>query len=170
MLRALGDSSPLSSPRALHIRARAAGFHCSCHSLSLSAGFLCVSLFMQIWPCVQSRLPRRPPPLLSPQPLLVQASASYIMKAFGQLVTSQKVIIPTLFQSPFMHSWHNHRQLVHRAKEVLDSLIAFVKSLIFTIDFPPNVGLYCLSHSSHQPPWAQHIALMQCWQYLNTST
>ena len=51
---ARGDSSPRPSPRALHIRARAAGFHCSCHSLcrlplslyrsSHSAGFLCLSL------------------------------------------------------------------------------------------------------------------------------
>ena len=43
---ARGDSSPYPSPRALYIRARAAGFHCSCHSLcwsSHSAGLLCVS-------------------------------------------------------------------------------------------------------------------------------
>ena len=48
---ARGDSSPRPSPRALHIRALAAGFHCSCHShthththtLSLSAGSLFLS-------------------------------------------------------------------------------------------------------------------------------
>ena len=92
-------------------------------SLFLSAGPLTLSafsasLFLRLpCPSVLSRLSRRLPYLLSPQPQLVQASALYIMGAFGQLVTSQKVtsVVLLALAAPFVHSRLNHRQLVAHA-------------------------------------------------------
>ena len=91
-LRARAVSSPhppsWQQLRALHIRepsSRAPGVGLHCFSLSLS-----LSLSASSCPSVKYRFPRRLPPLLSPQPQVVQASASYIMEKFGQLVTSQR--------------------------------------------------------------------------------
>ena len=91
---ARGDSSPRPSLRALHIRARAAGFHCSCHflcqlppplSLPVPVLSLCqLSLRLSLSLCDfigrASSLDFRVGFHLffSPQPQLVQASASYI--------------------------------------------------------------------------------------------
>ena len=65
-------------------------------TLSLSLSAFSASFSLCDFGRASSWLPRRPPPLLLPQPKLVQASASYklIMEAFGQLVT-QKMISRT---------------------------------------------------------------------------
>ena len=71
-----------------------ARFSLSADSLFLSAGPLTlpafsVTLFLRLhWPSVLSPLPRRLPPLLSPQPQLVQASALYIMVTNGGIWTT----------------------------------------------------------------------------------
>ena len=75
------------------------------------------------WPSVQSRLSRWPPFLLSPQPQLVQALASYIMEAFGQLLTTQKVTLQSYSNSTNRPSCTRGRIIVSQCKGLKKSLI-----------------------------------------------
>ena len=145
-LRARGDSSQCPSPRALQIRAQAVGsFNSSFLSLSLSAdslflsavshsaGFLCVSLSTTSLAerLVSSSVSASTYSLASASPC---SSFGFIYFTYnGGLWTTCNFsksyfsrTTRTRLAAPFVHSRLNHRQLVHRAKQVLDFLIAIV--------------------------------------------